>query len=553
MKHLFFRIFIILLIPLLSLSSCSDDDDLTAGKVVDGEVLTNAEAISLANAVYPPLQTLSSSFSFLIESATESTISFEGEESKEGPLVSRFEIYPDNWYAVKIFNRLYESIGAANSAIDKLSTATPSNQLSQETIKLAIARVKFVRALSYHYLVQLFGEVPLVLTTTTPPSKVRASIDDVYAQIVKDLTEAEADLPAFDNDKSNPTKGAANAILARVYLVWGEKPLSFNEVAAIQGGQIDPSSNGVDVDKLQKAVEYASKVINSGSYTLLSDYEKIFGRNNENSAEAIFTIFHLGDDVDRQGNHQTHCPFTFPFELRKDNHIGPADVTLPNRFDDHDSRKHYSYATKLTNPADNKEYTYAFPDTTPRYGKFIHRAADGSDLTQAAQPNDLDRIEIRLAELYLIRAEALFFLNKAGEALTDVNTIRARAFKGYYDHNKLSALTKEDLFKEWELEFTFEQKRWSNLVRWRNLISTVKTVDQFTYYKDDYKDEASIIAKFGKDADGKDVDINAAFFAKIYKHLHAKYTNVRGKHYRFPIPPGESGQDLGITPQNPGY
>ena len=43
------------------------------------------------------------------------------------------------------------------------------------------------------------------------------------------------------------------------------------------------------------------------------------------------------------------------------------------------------------------------------------------------------------------------------------------------------------------------------------------------------------------------------FFAKVHKHLQAKYNNVRGKHYRQPIPTGLKGEDLGITPQNPGY
>ena len=52
---------------------------------------------------------------------------------------------------------------------------------------------------------------------------------------------------------------------------------------------------------------------------------------------------------------------------------------------------------------------------------------------------------------------------------------------------------------------------------------------------------------------GRDGEIVNSFFAKVYKHLHAKYDNVKGKHYRFPIPLGEKGQDLGIVPQNPGY
>jgi hypothetical protein len=552
MKQLLFRAFFALLVT-GSLFSCNDDDDVTVTPPVGGDLVkTDAEAYALANAVYGPLQTLSSSYSFLLESSSESTISFEGVETAQGPVVSRFEVVPTNGYVVKIFNALYKSIGAANETISQLNQSSPNGKLTAEVIKLAIARVKFVRALDYHYLVQLFGEVPLVLTNATPVTTVRSSIDDVYTQIVKDLTEAEADLPAFDGNKFNPTKGSANAILARVYLAWGEKPLSFDQVAAIASGKTDPTPQGVDNAKLQKAVDYADKVIGGGNYALLADFEKIFGKKNQNNAEIIFSIHHEGDGIDAQGNHQTHCPFTFPFELYKDNHIGPADVTLIDRFADEDTRKHYSYVTKLTNPTDKLEYEYTFPVTSSRYGKFIHRSADGSDTPTAAQINDIDRIEIRLAEVYLIKAEALFFLNKAGEALDLVNALRQRAFGSHYDHvGKLTSLDKDKLFKEWELELTFEQKRWTNLTRWSNLISTVKTVDQFEYYKEDYKTADDILSKFGaKDAKGRDT--NAAFFAKVYLHLHAKYNNVSGKHYRFPIPPGSAGEDLGIA-QNPGY
>ena len=52
---------------------------------------------------------------------------------------------------------------------------------------------------------------------------------------------------------------------------------------------------------------------------------------------------------------------------------------------------------------------------------------------------------------------------------------------------------------------------------------------------------------------GRDGRVVNAFFAKVNKHLHSKYNNIKGKHYRFPIPTGEKGEDLGIIPQNPGY
>jgi hypothetical protein len=533
-----------LFILVLGLFSCEKNNLPDESNIIDSNGITsNAEALALSNAVYGPLQTLSSSYSFLLESATESTISFEGTEDKDGPLVSRLEILPNNWYAVKVFSRLYKSIGAANLAIAKISSSKVTRDLTQSTKDLTIARAKFIRGYDYFNLVQLFGEVPL-MTDTISSGKERASINDIYTQIVKDLTEAKAGLPEFDNNKSNPSIGAANTILAKVYLTWGEKPLNLNQVAAIANGIAEPVQS-IDAEKLEKAVSYADSVINSGKYSLLADFNANFGRSQENGKEHIFTIHHDGDGVDAQGNHETHCAYTNKFDLVTDNHIGPADITLINRFDNNDTRKKYSYTTELINPADLQKKYFTWPITTSRYGKFIHRASVGSDLAVDAQPNDIDHIDFRYAEVLLIKAEALVFLARPGEALPLINQLRERAFSG--SQFNLTSLTKEDLYREWDLEFTYEQKHWTNLVRWKTLISNVRKVEDFEYFKSRYASEASIASNF------PGVNVNSAFFAKVYKHLHSKDENIKGKFYRFPIPLGEKGENLGIIPQNPGY
>ncbi|MDR2475809.1 MAG: RagB/SusD family nutrient uptake outer membrane protein [Bacteroidales bacterium] len=553
----------------VALVSCDDGSD--GGKnVISGKSTwqTDQEALASANAIYPPLQRLSSSYSFLLESATENTISFEGADDADGPLVSLFETDVNNWYPTKIFNYLYVSIGEANRTIEKSDSSYASANLSQQAIDLAKARAKFVRGLNYLYLTNLWGEVPLILTTNASAAERtgRKTIDEVYNQIVKDLTDAEAALPAFDQIRSNPSKGAANAILSRTYLQWASKPLSQTEVAAIATSKSDPAAPVWDRDKLNKAVEYANKVIESGNYQLETDYGNLWGVRAENrSVEHIFTIHHDGDNNgDAQGNHQTHCPFTFRFELYTDNHIGPADVTILNRFSNSDKRKDYSIITYLyngdervttgsaTKAEDYKRYDYVYPVTSPRNAKFIHRNADLYNVapgTSAGQPNNINRIEIRLAEVLLIKAEALFYLDKKSEAVQVINQLRQRAGLNTY-----SSLTQEQLENEWYLELYFEQRHWVNLTRWRKLVKTVLDVTPtFEYYKGDYKTVASQVASFGPENDGTDgVKTNYPFFAKIYKHLHAKTDNVTGKLYRFPIPKGLNENDLGIG-QNPGY
>lgn len=574
MKKTFFCIltFAVIAVSSIILSSCEGNgpDD----PVITGESVwkTDQEALAQANAIYPPLQRLSSSYSFLLESATENTISFEGADDADGPLVSLFKTDVNNWYPTKIFNYLYVSVGEANRTIEKADSSSVTENLSQSTIDLARARAQFIRGLDYLYLTQLWGEVPLILSTdaTRAEQTTRKSIDEVYTQIVKDLTEAEAALPGYDQIRSNPSKGAANAILARAYLQWASKPLSQSEVAAIATSKNDPGSFTWDRDKLQKAVEYADKVINGGNFQLEADFEKNFGVPAENrSVEHVFTIHHDGDGKgDAQGNHQTHCPFTFRFDLYRDNHIGPADVTLVDKFSDTDKRKRFSLFTRLYNqdeplvtspnrPAkaeDYKRYDYVYPATSPRIGKFVHRNSSFPEVapsSEAAQPNDLNRIEIRYAEVLLTKAEALFYLDKKTEAAQVINQLRQRAGLGTY-----STLTQAQLEEEWYLELFFEQRHWLNLVRWRKLVSTVLTeTPKFEYYKEDYKSVESQVAKFGPENDGSaggSVKTNYPFFAKIYKHLHSKTDNVSGKFYRFPIPKGLNENDLGID-QNPGY
>ncbi|MDR3129382.1 MAG: RagB/SusD family nutrient uptake outer membrane protein [Tannerellaceae bacterium] len=520
-----------------ALVACDKDD---TPEVVTGEIKNDAEALAVSAGVYPSLQVLSSSFSFVIESATEGTISFEGAEEEPGPVVSRFETEPTTWYPVKIFNNLYISISAANDAIERVPKA---EAVSEATKKLAVGRAKFVRALDYLYLVQLFGEVPLILNPGEA-STTRASIDDVYTQIVNDLTEAKELLPEYDASPITPSALAADALLARVYLVWSYKPLSQGEVSSIASGSVDPAPVTPEASLLQKAVEHADNVINSGKYSLLGDFTQLFGRENESKApEHIITIHHDGDAYDAQGNHQTHCAFTFAFELEQDNHIGPSDVNLYQEWTTADPadvvRRDWSYTTYVENPLeDNKGYHYVPPVTLARFGKGVDRSYENS-VNHAITTNEVDRIELRYAEVLLIRAEALAQLGRNAEALSTVNQIRQRA-----GATLLTTITPEDIQREWGYEFVYEQKHWLNLVRWRTLIASVKKIAGFEHFDDSYAVSGGI---------GRDGEVVSPFFAKVHKHLHAKYDNVRGKHYRFPIPTGLKGEDLHITPQNPGY
>lgn len=534
---------------LTSFTSCNSDSTVTSdnNQLNDSNVVvSDAAALSLVNGVYAHWQPLSSSFTFVIELQSNKMISFEGEENEAGPLNSRFEAGPDTWYQVKIFNHLFLGIVEDNNAISNISRALQNGRVTQTGYNAAVGKAKFLRALAYLKLVQLWGEVPL-LTENGGSTTERASINEVFNQIVDDLTDAESLLLDYDGDPRVPSKQAAQALLARTYLVWGDNPLSYDDVQAIANSQTDPAFTTTP-SRLEKAVEYADKVINSGLLALDPDYSKLFGRDYESNKrgtnEHLFTIAHDGDNVDAQGNHQTHCAWTFPFQNGQNgkgfsqNHTEVADDNL---YDDwkaeqpNDKRLLKTYFTQLTNPEDDFTYTYYTPYYTPINGKGVDQSYNDAENLEITR-NSVDRIEIRYAEVLLTKAEALVQLGRNSEAAGPFNQLRTRAGIASVD-----APTLDDIKREWDYEFTYEQFSLLNSYRWKDLISSVRKVSNYKHFADDWASKNTYTSD------------EAAFFTKVHNHLVAKYNNVKGRNYRQPIPTGLSGENLGITPQNPGY
>ncbi|NLV53152.1 MAG: RagB/SusD family nutrient uptake outer membrane protein [Bacteroidales bacterium] len=535
----------------LSFTSCSKDDDTNddnnGGKQITDQnvVKDDASALSLVNGVYSHWQPLSSSFSFIIELNSNKLTSFEGEENEAGPVNSRFEQEPTTWYQIKVFNHLLLGIVQDNEAITTVTNSLKAGKVTQAGYNAAVGKAKFLRGLAYLKLVQLWGEVP-VFTEEGGSTTERKSIDEVFNQIVSDFTSAESLLKDYDGDPRVPSKQAAQGLLARAYLVWGDNPLSQEEVAAIANTQTDPAFTTTP-SRLEKAVEYADKVINSKRLALDPEYHKLWGReyesNKRHTNEHLFTIAHDGDEYDAQGNHQNHCSWTFPFQNGENgqgysqNHTEVSDDDLyedwfkeyPN-----DKRLAKTYFTNLENPEDGKTYHYLSPVYTPVNGKGVDQSYDNSVNLEITH-NSVDRIEIRYAEVLLIKAEALVQLGRNSEAKEPFNQLRQRA-----GIETVDAPTFEQIKREWDYEFTYEQFSALNSYRWKDLISSVKKVKNYKHFADDWASKQTYTSD------------QKAFFQKIHNHLVAKYNNVRGKHYRQPIPTGLSGESLHIV-QNPGY
>ena len=296
-------------------------------------------------------------------------------------------------------------------------------------------------------------------------------------------------------------------------------------------------------------MEYADKVINSKKLALDPEYNKLWGReyesNKRKTNEHLFTIAHDGDKNDAQGNHQTHCSWTFPFQNGENgegysqNHTEVSDDDL---YDDwkaeqpNDKRLAETYFVEIKNPETGKTHHYYSPIYTPINGKGVDQSYENAENLEITQ-NSVDRIEIRYAEVLLIKAEALVQLGKNSEAAEPFNQLRTRAGIA-----TVSAPTFDQIKREWDYEFTYEQFSVLNSYRWKDLISSVKKVSTYKHFPNDWK--TSTGKTYTADQE--------AYFTKIHNHLVAKYNNVRGKHYRQPIPTGLKGEDLGIS-QNPGY
>lgn len=183
-----------------------------------------------------------------------------------------------------LWTLLYQEIGRCNTAV---SRAANVRDMPEDQLQVRLAEAKFLRALAYFYLVQQWGDVPMPLTETVSASKdaTRVAASTIYAQIIKDLEEAENVLPPTASDYGRATKGAAQFLLARVHLT--------------RGWNFKQSLGGSNAD-FQQALSYADKII--AAYPLAAKYSDLFPQHSKNpllqgnpvqndkNAEIVFAI-----------------------------------------------------------------------------------------------------------------------------------------------------------------------------------------------------------------------------------------------------------------------
>ncbi len=326
----------------------------------------------------------------------------------------------NNGFAQDTWTESYEAINVANKVLANLDKVTEGKKASIE------GQAKFLRAAIYFDLIRLYAKawndgspasndgVPLVLTPTdeiTEANKVpRSKVAEVYAQVIKDLQDAESLLTIPSSLNFYACRTTASALLARVYLQQGKYDL---------------------------AAEEANKVLTTGKNSLTATYMDAFPVDYDNSNKVVGNTTEdvLAMQVTASTGYNDFNTFFSP--------LGRGDIEVNEKyFDDYES--------------DDQRLDAYYDDGSIYCGKF--------DMVYGAVHI------IRLAEMYLIRAEANF---REGTSLgaapvDDINVIRARA-----GLSGLGSVTLDQILLERRHELAFEGHKLHDVKRLQTAVGTI--------------------------------------------------------------------------------
>jgi starch-binding outer membrane protein, SusD/RagB family len=360
------------------------------------------------------------------------------------------------------WEKSYKGISRANVLLSKLENPDPEltgNTSFTPLLPRYIAEAKALRAYFYFDLVRLFKNVPLStapISTSEMYNIEQAKPEAVFGQIEKDLSEAIVNLPSAvpANENGRITKGAAMAMLGKVIL-WQN-----------------------NASRMSEAASWFNKVNTSGVYSLLPNYGDIFSPANKFNKESILEIVHTSAQKkgDWDGNFRANVYVIM---------VGPRSYSAKGDVDaDHTYVSGWSFnpiikafAASIHNDPRYK-YTVADLDSLVKAGKasylagynntgfFIQKYAPllkwkgtlGS--TELNFPNDY--IEIRLADTYLMEAEASVRAN--GNATTARAQALLDAVRARVGLPSVSA-SLDNIYNERKLELATEGHRWFDLVR----------------------------------------------------------------------------------------
>ena len=444
-----------------------------------------------------------------------------GSDFSDGEPFHRLErsvgVMTTDWPFSSIWNRFYNYLSRVSLSLDILASADQENV----TIKQRTAEMKFLRAYGHFQLKRLFKKIPFVNKPNMEEadynnlSNTEYTNDEGWQQIINDLEDAYAVLPAVQAEKGRPTKAACAAFLAKVYLykAYRQDDASSNQVTAIIA------------EDLQKVVDYTNPSIYNG-YGLEPDMHNNFRPEEqyENGKESLWAIQYSKNDGTVYGNlnfsnrlivpcipkvHDSGCDFYKPSHNLVDAYRTNSDG-LP-MLDDF-ATVDYTVGSNQTvdprlfvtvgvpgtpymfNPSFMMTESNAWSRSGGTFGYFVSLKQNVDPaltdsylyLCDSQWASSMNRIVFRYADVLLMRAEALAQLGQTADAITLVNQIRSRA-NGMITNSVVSgypnkygvhyavgqyngSYSKDEAMKmikmERRLELAMESERFFDLVRW---------------------------------------------------------------------------------------
>lgn len=379
------------------------------------------------------------------------------------------------------WNDLFTGIARANVLLSVLPNVAVANKDVVE------AEVRVLRAFYYYFLMDLFGGVPIAETPeiATRPRSTRA---EVFDWIVQELNAGRGLLPVSWPAAANGrmTSGAADAILASMYLN-----------AEVFTGEVTTSGLTRGPARWQEAVAAADRILNSGAYSLAADWHANFRADNHLSPETILAVktlnqeglgfemiyrglhYNSGATISAWNGFSTLAEVYYAFDtLRVDNLPVPGTnltasilVSGDNRHKIFLAGQHFNVETG--EPVNDRQgiplfFTPTIGNETSaheREGVRIYKWPADPDHASSHHSNDY--AYFRLAEIYLIKAEALNELGQTAQAIELVNTLRARVFSPPkpLSTSLSQAAAREAIRMERLFELTAEAKRRQDLIR----------------------------------------------------------------------------------------
>lgn len=344
------------------------------------------------------------------------------------------------------WSQFYAIVGSATNVIENVKLMD-SSLIDDATRAQIIADAKFARAWVLFDIVKYWGDAPMTLQLIPSitvdnidkwypimyPS--RTSEEEIYAQIISDLDENTIkNLPSKSAGAFCGTQGAAYGLLAKVYATMGKK------------SERDYS----------KVVDMCDNVIKQG-YSLVPDFESLWTVDGKFSSESIFEMYF--SDTAEQHNWAYWVLLT---DVSGDVVVSWRRYCTPTQdlVAKFDKEKDVRYKSSI--------YWTAVPYDT-------YWPAKNYPLAYKIRQKESDIILLRLADILLLKAEALVELNRPKEALMIVNDIRNRAGLSGLSLSLSVAEARLAVENERQLELLFEGQRWWDLIRNERMEEVMKT------------------------------------------------------------------------------